>query len=316
MSKVRSAAAASSIVTCSSVRFSRVHRRVPQLLRVHLAQTLVAADRWPSPLGAQFLQHAVALFIGVGVVHLVPVGDAVERRLGDVQVPFLDQRLHVAEEEGQQQGADVAAVHVGVGHDDHAAVAQAGQVEAVADAGAQRRDQRLDLVVGQDLVQPGALGVEDLAAQRQDGLEVPVAALLGRAAGRVTLDDVQLASWSDRAPSSRPACRAGSGFPGRILRITRSRALRAASRARAEVRHFCTIALAACGFSSRKVAEGLAHDLLDLGLHLGVHQLDLRLALELRIGMLDADDGRQAFARIVAAEVRIVVLEQAVAARA
>ena len=37
------------------------------------------------------------------------------------------------------------------------------------------------------------LDVEDLAAQGQDGLEVPVAALLGRAAGAVALDDVQLA---------------------------------------------------------------------------------------------------------------------------
>ena len=39
--------------------------------------------------------------------------------------PVVDQRLHVAEEEGQQQRADVAAVHVGVGHDDDLAVAAA-----------------------------------------------------------------------------------------------------------------------------------------------------------------------------------------------
>ena len=37
----------------------------------------------------------------------------------------------------------------------------------------------LTLVVAQDLVQPGAFGIEDLAAQRQDGLEVAVAALFG-----------------------------------------------------------------------------------------------------------------------------------------
>ena len=48
------------------------------------------------------------------------------------------------------------------------------------------------LGVGQDLVQSQAFGVQDLAAQRQHGLGVVVAALLGRAAGRVAFDDEQL----------------------------------------------------------------------------------------------------------------------------
>ena len=38
----------------------------------------------------------------------------------------------------------------------------------------------------------GLLGVDELAAQRQDGLEAAVAALLGGAAGGVALDDVEL----------------------------------------------------------------------------------------------------------------------------
>jgi hypothetical protein len=41
----------------------------------------------------------------------------------------------------------------------------------------------------QHLVEAGALDVEDLAAQRQDRLVSRFAALLGRAAGRVALDD-------------------------------------------------------------------------------------------------------------------------------
>ena len=41
-------------------------------------------------------------------------------------------------------------------------------------------------------VEPRALDVEDLAAQRQDRLDAAVAALLGRAAGAVALDDEQL----------------------------------------------------------------------------------------------------------------------------
>ncbi|OBQ25192.1 MAG: hypothetical protein AN485_24655, partial [Anabaena sp. MDT14b] len=46
--------------------------------------------------------------------------DFVERWLGDVDVTALDQVGHLAIKEGEQQGADVRAVHVGVGHDDDA----------------------------------------------------------------------------------------------------------------------------------------------------------------------------------------------------
>ena len=76
-----------------------------------------------------------------------------------------------------------------------------------------------------------------------------------------------------------------ASLPGRVidssadLRMTRSRALRAASRARAEVRHLLTIALAAAGFSSMKRANDFAYHLGDGSLHFGVHQLDFGLRL-------------------------------------
>ena len=63
---------------------------------------------------------------------------------------------------------------------------------AVADAGADGGDHRADFVVLKHLVEPRLLDVDELAANRQDRLELPVAALLGRAAGGVTLDDVEL----------------------------------------------------------------------------------------------------------------------------
>ena len=98
----------------------------------------------------------------------------------------------MAEEEGQQQRADVRAVHVGVRHDDDAVIAQLGRIELIADPGAQRGDQRADLVVLQHLVQPRPLDVEDLAAQRQDRLEAPVASLLALSRRPIALDDVEL----------------------------------------------------------------------------------------------------------------------------
>ena len=86
----------------------------------------------------------------------------------------------------------MGAVDVGVRHDDDLVVAQLVGVELLAaDAGAERGDQRADLLAAQHLVEARALDVEDLAAQRQHGLEFAVAALLGGAAGRVALDDEQ-----------------------------------------------------------------------------------------------------------------------------
>src|SRR5712692_7797557 len=169
----------------------RVHGGVEQLVGVHLAQALVALN--VGLLAVQALQDAVAVFIGVGVLHLSPGGDLVQRREGDVEVLLIDELRHVAEEERQQQGADVRAVDVGIGHDDDLAVAQLFGFEVLAEVGADGRDQVLDLIRVEHLIEACLLDVEDLAAQRQDGLEAPVAALLGRAAGRVTLHDEDLA---------------------------------------------------------------------------------------------------------------------------
>ncbi len=80
------------------------------------------------------------------------------------------------------------AVHVSIGHDDDAVVAQLVQVVVVlADAGAQCGDQGQHFLAGQHLVEAGAFYVQDLALQRQDGLELTVAALLGGAACGVPL---------------------------------------------------------------------------------------------------------------------------------
>ena len=71
--------------------------------------------------------------------------------------------------------------------------AACSRFEVGADAAAERGDDVLELLVRQHLLGRRLLGVEHLAAQREDRLGAPVAALLGRAAGRVALDDEQLA---------------------------------------------------------------------------------------------------------------------------
>ena len=147
-------------------------------------------DLDPVELVAQ--QHLLELGLLLDV-HLLAAGlQPVERWLCDVDVAGLDQALHLAEQEGQHERADVRPVHVGVRHQDHLVVAQLLEVELLADAGADRRDQRLDLLVREHLVDAVLLDVDDLAAQRQHGLRVAVARLLAAAAGRVALHDEEL----------------------------------------------------------------------------------------------------------------------------
>ena len=138
-------------------------------------------------------QDVLELGLALEVAVLLPAGQPVQRRLGDVHIAGLDQRLHLAEQERQRQRADVGAVDVCVGEQHDLVVARLGDVELVADAGADRGDQRLDLGVW-----PGPcrfatlLDVEDLPAQRQDRLGAAIACADRRAACRVALDDEQL----------------------------------------------------------------------------------------------------------------------------
>ena len=102
----------------------------------------------------------------------------------------------------------MGAVDVGVRHDDDLVIAQLLRDRTrpspmlVPSAG----DQRADLLGGEHLVEARALDVQDLSAQRQHRLEGAVAPLLGRAAGRIALDDERARRAPDRAPGSRRAC--------------------------------------------------------------------------------------------------------------
>ena len=180
----------------------------------------------------------------------------------------------------------------------------------LADAAAERDDQRLDVVRAQDLVEPGLLDVQELAAQRQDRLEPPVAALLGGAAGRVALDDVQLAlggvallAVGELARQGHPVERALADdevarLAGRLAGPRGREALLddppAVGRVLLEV-----------------LGDRVGERALDLARDLGVAELGLGLALELGVGELDADDGGQALADVLAREVAVGVLEHA-----
>ena len=84
------------------------------------------------------------------------------------------------------------AVLIGVGEDDDAVVFQVGEREILLDAAAKRGNDGTELIVSQHLIKALLFDVERFAAKRQNGLEPPVAPLLGAAAGAVALYDEQL----------------------------------------------------------------------------------------------------------------------------
>ena len=84
------------------------------------------------------------------------------------------------------------AVHVGVGREDYLVVAQFIEVERLAYRGAERHDEVLYLLGSEHAVEPRALDVEYLAAQREYRLRAAVAPGLGAAACRVALYHEQL----------------------------------------------------------------------------------------------------------------------------
>ncbi len=181
------------IFTSSSSLFSRsTTRRSLFAGNARFLLALVVADdelRAFEPQVGQSLAHGALV---EDIFALFFADDLVKRRLGDVDPAGADQLRHVPEEERQQQRADVAAVDVGVGHDDDLAVAALFEVEILAEAAAEGADDRADLLVTRDLHGVGFFDVQDFSKQRQDRLDIGIAPLLGAAAGGVALDQENL----------------------------------------------------------------------------------------------------------------------------
>ena len=297
---------------------SRLHGGFPQLLGIHLAQALVALH--VELLGtAHFLELAAQAVLVVDVAldlrgARVLLLHAEDGRASDVDVAAVDELGHIAVEERQQQDADVRAVDVGIGHDDDAVVTRLIGVEVLADVRADGRDERTDGVAGQGAVQAGTLDVQDLTAQRQDGLRLAVARLLGAATCGIALynEDFGLFGLFGRAVRQLTrqrervehalAARHLAGLTGGLAGLQGLRCL-------------ADDALGRRGVLLQVFGQTLCDGVLDKRADLGVAELRLRLALELRVVQLHGDDGGQALAGVVTGEVVVLLLQDALAAR-
>src|SRR5207245_7188548 len=120
-------------------------------------------------------EELLELAVGHQVLLDLPLLDLEERRLRDVEVARLDDRYHVAEKEGQEQRADVRAVHVGVGHEDDLVVPEPRDGELLgADPAAERRAGGTAVIGGEDPVAAPRLRAGGIAA-------APAARLAARA---------------------------------------------------------------------------------------------------------------------------------------
>ena len=92
-------------------------------------------------------------------------------------------------QEREEKRADVRTVDVGVCRDDYLVITKLGEIEYVPYGRAERNDKILYLLRSQHLVEACTLDVQYLAAQRQNGLNAPVATHFSGAAGRIALHD-------------------------------------------------------------------------------------------------------------------------------
>src|SRR4028119_840189 len=226
----------------------------------------------------------------------------------DVHVAGLYKLRHVPEQERQHQRPYVAAVDVGVGHEHDLVVARPFEVEAVPHARTDGTDHGLYLDVREDLVDVGLLDVQDLASQRQYGLEVSLPALLGRAARRVSLDDVQLAPGRVLGRTIRKLARKRRALQVALAHLVPDRAGRQPRPRR--LKRLVDDRLSLSRPLLQELRQVLVGGALHQALDLGVPELGLGLPLELRLAELYRYDGREPLADVVAGEGLLLLLEE------
>ena len=75
--------------------------------------------RFPASIRAKLADILIALLIGKCIPHLLAAADLKQRRLCDTNMTMFDQRTHKTEKESEQQCSDMAAVDIGIGHNDN-----------------------------------------------------------------------------------------------------------------------------------------------------------------------------------------------------
>src|SRR5436305_6341849 len=224
-----------------------------------------------------------------------------QRRLRDEDVAALDQFLHVAKEKRQQERADVAAVDVGVGHQDDFAVAHLRRSEIVlGNAGAERGDHGADFFVRQHLVVARLLDIQNLSLERKNCLKTAITSLLRGSTCGLALDQEQLAAVRIALGTVRQLAGQSSGVQ---CPLTASQVARfACSFTRTGgVNGFVNDLLRDRRILLEECSQSLVDELGDGSGNIGI-QLAFGLAFELRLRQLHADNRNQSFPNVISGQ--------------
>ena len=239
-------------------------------------------------------------FVVFNVLFLFAFLHFVQRRLGNIDVAALDDLRHLTIEEGQQQGTNVRAVDVRIGHDDDAVIAQFVRVVLIAaDAAAQSGDQRGHFLGREHFIEAGFLNVEDFTLQRQDRLILAVTPLLRRAARGVPFHQVQFGERRVAFLAVRQFARQASQIQRAFTAGHLTGTTRGFARARG-VNNFADHDFRIGRVFQQVFAQQFVHLLLNRRFHLGGDQLVFGLRGEFRIRHFHRYHGNQAFTGVVA----------------
>ena len=121
----------------------------------------------------------------------------IKRRHRNIDMSFKDQLRHKTVEQGKQQCGNVCSIHIRIGHDNDFIIAQLTDIKVIAisfgKAAAKCIDHGLDFCIGKYFINTCFFYVQDLTTDWQDCLEHTVSGCLRRTAGRISLDDKNLA---------------------------------------------------------------------------------------------------------------------------
>ena len=141
------------------------------------------------------------LFI-VKILFLPPLRDHLKQgRHGDIHMTVINQFRHKAVKEGEKQGVDMAAVHIGIGHQDDFIIAQLGDVKVIAvsfrETAAEGINHGFDFRIGQNLVNAGFSTFRILPLMGESpGRTIPCR--LGAASGGISFHDENFTSGRSR----------------------------------------------------------------------------------------------------------------------
>src|SRR6218665_1452384 len=97
--------------------------------------------------------------------------------LREVHVSEVNERTHITKKKCQQQGRDVLTVNICIIHENYLLVPNFFGRELFTDARAERGDRCVHFILGQSAIESSFFNIENLPAQRQNGLGFRVSTL-------------------------------------------------------------------------------------------------------------------------------------------